>query len=383
MDKNQLKRLAGLPVITEKQTFVKVEVKTPPQGLFMEATKADVCAWLKENHSDYASAVATLNKQITTAGRTLDVARRAMLEACKDELRKAYGVKEALEPFDMQLLRKMAGLAPATEPVVEKEEEDDPAASAEAEGDVPAEEAEDEMPAIIAKIAAKVEGKTGDELIELIQKVYDAGFKDGEEAHEAEAPEGEEEVKEAADSKGKEIKAGCKLIWKDANGEHTGTVEADPKYNGGLRVGGRSVKNIIDDSDSVMVVESMTTITNFEGFKSDLMKKLEGGKSVVVTVKMVKPNVVSYSFQTKTNEDAVTEAARKPKAAQPAPTGNLTASVGVDKEDDAGWMAVELAKAGLTVDMEEAMGVFYFNFKNKADEAKAAKIAAKLQIALV
>ena len=46
-------------------------------------------------------------------------------------------------------------------------------------------------------------------------------------------------------------------------------------------------------------------------------------------------------------------------------------------------MAVELAKAGLTVDMEEAMGVFYFNFKNKADEAKAAKIAAKLQIALV
>lgn len=280
MDKNQLKRLAGLPVVTERQTFAKLKVKTPPQGLFMEASKADVCTWLKENHSDYASAVATLNKQITAAGRTLDVARRAMLEACKDELRKAYGVKEALEPFDMQLLRKMAGLAPAAEPVVEKEEEDDPTASA--EGDDPAEEVEDEMPAIIAKIAAKVEGKTGDELIELIQKVYDAGFKDGEEAHEAEAPEGKEEVKEATDSKGKEIKA-----------------------------------------------------------------------------------------------------ARKPKAAQPTPTGNLTAFIGVDKEDDAGWLAVELAKAGLTVDMEEAMGVFYFNFKNKADEAKATKIAAKLQIALV
>jgi hypothetical protein len=199
MDKNRLKSLAGLPVITEKQTFTKVEVKTPPQGLFMEATKAEVCVWLKKNHSDYTSAVATLNRQITTAGRTLDVARRAMLEACKDELRKAYGVKEVLEPFDMQLLRKMAGLAPAAEPVVEKEEEDDPAASAETEGDVPTEEAEDEMPAIIAKIAAKAEGKTGDELIELIQKVYDAGFKDGEEAHEEEeeAPEGEE-VKEAA-----------------------------------------------------------------------------------------------------------------------------------------------------------------------------------------
>ena len=385
MDKNQLKRLAGLPVITEKQTFVKVEVKTPPQGLFMEATKADVCAWLKENHSDYASAVATLNKQITTAGRTLDVARRAMLEACKDELRKAYGVKEALEPFDMQLLRKMAGLAPAAEPVVEKEEEDDPAASAEAEGDTPA-EAEDEMPAIIAKIAAKVEGKTGDELIELIQKVYDAGFKDGEEAHEAEAPEGEE-VKEAAgefvvyhdDGKNYPIKKRVSTLataQKHAEAMGKEYKTASFEYWSDKLNPSKEVKE-------AAVVESTTKIDTFDGFKSDLIKKLEGGGQVTVTVKSVKPNVVSYSFQTKTNEDTVTEAARKPKAAEPAPTGNLTASVGVDKEDDAGWMAVELAKAGLTVDMEEAMGVFYFNFKNKADEAKATKIAAKLQIALV
>lgn len=384
MDKNRLKSLAGLPVITEKQTFAKVEAKTPPQGLFMEATKAEVCMWLKENHSDYTSAIVTLNRQITTAGRTLGVARRAMLEACKDELRKAYGVKEALEPFDMQLLRRMAGLAPATEPVVEKEEQDDPAASA--EGDVPAEEAEDEMPAIIAKIAAKVEGKTGDELIKLIQKVYDAGFKDGEEAHEEEAPEGEE-VKEAA---------GEFVVYHD-DGKYypikkrVSTLATAQKHAAAM---GKEYKtasfeywsdklNPSKEVKEAAVVESTTKIDTFDGFKSDLIKKLEGGGPVTVTVKSVKPNVVSYSFQTKTNEDAVTEAARKPKAAQPAPTGNLTASVGVDKEDDAGWMAVELAKAGLTVDMEEAMGVFYFNFKNKADEAKAAKIAAKLQIALV
>lgn len=63
-------------------------------------------------------------------------------------------------------------------------------------------------------------------------------------------------VVEATDSKGKEIKAGQTLIWTDVNGDHTGKVEADPKYNGGLRVGGRSVKNIIDDSDTVKIVES-------------------------------------------------------------------------------------------------------------------------------
>jgi len=57
------------------------------------------------------------------------------------------------------------------------------------------------------------------------------------------------------DSKRKEIKAGDRLLWVDENGEHTGRVEADPKYNGGLRVGGRSVKNIIDDSEKVTVLE--------------------------------------------------------------------------------------------------------------------------------
>ena len=293
MDKNQLKRLAGLPVITEKQWSGKVETKkTPPKGLFADGTKAEICKWLKDNHKDYAGAMSALNFYINRAGRNLDVTRRAALEACKDELRKAYGVKEALEPFDIQLLRRMAGLATessASVLVVEKEEDEvrDKAKSDAAPESESCEEGEDEMPAIIAKIAAKVEGKTGDELIELIQKVYNAGFKDGEEAHKAE-DKSKQEGKEEIDFKGSQI-----------------------------------------------------------------------------------------------NEDMVTEAADKPETAKPAPLDNITSFIGVDKEDDAGWMAVELAKAGITVDMEEAMGVFYFNFKNKADEAKAVKLAEKLQIALV
>lgn len=58
----------------------------------------------------------------------------------------------------------------------------------------------------------------------------------------------------------------------------------------------------------------------------------------------------------------------------------LVPSLGVAKEDDAGWFAVELAKAGQTVDMEEAMGVFYFNFKDKSKADKAKALAEKMKI---
>lgn len=62
---------------------------------------------------------------------------------------------------------------------------------------------------------------------------------------------------------------------------------------------------------------------------------------------------------------------------------SMTFSFGINKEDDAGWVAVEIAKAGITVDMEEALGIFYFNFKNKADADKARKIAEKLEVEIV
>jgi hypothetical protein len=303
MDKNQLKRLAGIPVITENKWSGKVETKkTPPDGLFAEGTKAEICEWLKANHKDYASAMASLNFYINRAGRNLDAQRRATLESCKNELRKAYGVKEALEPFDIEYVRKIAGLvstlseesteksmivkingdtkkalhdistyrtikvipkrggtvavvsgSPAdieevkrrwpilassiTEEFVDLSEESTEksmivkingdtkkalhdistyrtikvipkrggtvavvsgspadieevkrrwpilASSITEEKEFDDEEAEkEEVNSIITKIAAKVKGKTGDELIKLIQQVYDAGFKDGEEA---------------------------------------------------------------------------------------------------------------------------------------------------------------------------------------------------------
>lgn len=273
MDNNQLRKLAGLPVITEKQWSGKVETKkTPPEGLFASGSKKEVCEWLKNNHKDFAGAMSSLNFYINRAGKNLDAQRRGTLESCKDELRKMYGVKEALEPFDMELLRKMAGITPA---VAEDKEEETDEMEDEAEG----EEEVDEVAEMLTKIAADAEGKTGEELVAVMRKVYDAGFEDGEEAH-------EEESKEKVD----------------------------------------------------------------EAARKDLAAKKAAAS------------------------------AQKPAEEK---SGTLTASIGIAKEDDAGWVAVELAKAGMTVDMEEAMGVFYFNFKNKQDEARARNIAAKLQVELV
>lgn len=319
MDTNNLKRLAGIPVVSEKKTFSATQKQKAPNKLLESGSRAQISAWLKESHSDFSSAVITVNAFIKESGRDLTADRLGMFDVIKNDMRRAFETPAALEPFNLSSLRKMAGL-PVSESDDEEMADEPEVGELAADSEVPTEDTTvDDM---LASVASEAEGKTGDEMVEVIRQVYDAGFNDGKESVATEEMPVEEEV----DSKGKQIKAGSKLIWKDVNGEHTGTVEADAKYNGGLKVGGRSVKNIIDDSDSVMVVE-----------------------------------------------------AKAPKQ----PVGNLTASVGVDKEDDAGWMAVELAKAGMTVDMEEAMGVFYFNFKTKADEAKAKKLAQKLQIATV
>lgn len=261
---NELRRLAGLPTLTEKKWVATVNTSNrPPEGLFASGAKADIIAWLKDTHKEYSSAMSALNFFINRAGKNLTADRKGVLESCKDALRKAYGVKEALEPFDVELLRRMAGL-----PVVEKHDTEE-AENASAEEIAPEESeeetvddsTEEELPSIITTIATHAEGKTGDDMIALVKDVYDAGFKDG--------------------------------------------------------------------------VES-----------------------------------VSESAEEEKSEETVEEAAQ------------MIPAVGVDKEDDAGWLAVELAKAGMTVDMEEAMGVFYFNFKNQADANKAKKIAVDKEIAL-
>ena len=63
---------------------------------------------------------------------------------------------------------------------------------------------------------------------------------------------------EIADDNGIVIKAGDDIVWsdrKDSPTKRIGTVIADPKYTGGLKVGGRSLKNIYDDAWTIRVVK--------------------------------------------------------------------------------------------------------------------------------
>jgi hypothetical protein len=79
--------------------------------------------------------------------------------------------------------RKLAGLSPL--PIKEEPKEEMPAEEPKDEG-----EEEPAFPEIVTKIAAKAEGMKGDELVELIKQVYDAGVADGmKQAEESEAKE--------------------------------------------------------------------------------------------------------------------------------------------------------------------------------------------------
>ncbi len=277
MDVNKLKKLAG--IVTEKQWVASVEVKKkPPEGLFTKKAE-EIVAWLKKSHKEYKSAMAALNFYINRAGKNLP--NKTELMKAKKLLAGAYGIKE-----DLDLIRKLAGIP---SPVIEASDDDvmdDEVEDAEEGEEESKEGGEDDKAAereeLISSIADKAKEMELDELKDLLHKLYQAGYDDGEEAHGA---EGEEETE-------------------------------DKKVE--------------------------------EAARKDLAAK---------------------------------KAAKA--AEQPAPGGNLTSHVGIDKEDDAGWMAVELAKAMVPFEMEEAMGVFYFNFKNKADEAKAKKVAEKLQVSLV
>lgn len=95
--------------------------------------------------------------------------------------------------------RRMAGL-PAL-PVAEAPKEDLDDMDAKTADEEPTEEMPgDELPSIVSSIAAEAEGKSGEELAQLIKQVYDAGVADGksqaEEPTEEEPTDGEPEVKE-------------------------------------------------------------------------------------------------------------------------------------------------------------------------------------------
>lgn len=201
MDTNRIRQLAGLEtlpkqVLTEKKKWsgdveAKVEI---PEGLFTKKASTIVSKLIKLHDGDIGKASKALNFYINRAGK--DVANKEELDAAKDLM------KEKIKNESLNMVRRMSGLAP----IMEKKGDDDmDADDAPPADDAPADDEEakeDEVPAIITKIAAKAEGKSGDDMVALLQKVYDAGFKDGKKAAEEDEGEGkEEEVKEGSSEK--------------------------------------------------------------------------------------------------------------------------------------------------------------------------------------
>lgn len=61
-----------------------------------------------------------------------------------------------------------------------------------------------------------------------------------------------------------------------------------------------------------------------------------------------------------------------------AETGEEHHHFGLEDEGNVAKTCIALAKAGLTVDMEFAMGIFYFNFKTKVALDKAAAVMERV-----
>ena len=173
MDKNVLRRLAGIDTVTEKKWSGSVEPhKHPPEDLFGAGSAAAIATWLKNTHVELKDAMSALNFYINRAGENLSAERIAELDSAKSELRKLFGVKE--EGFDLAALRRAAGL-----PVAEKEDKEEESEEKEEESEEEKEDKEEEMAALFKKIADEAEGKTGDELLDIIKSVYHTGVADG------------------------------------------------------------------------------------------------------------------------------------------------------------------------------------------------------------
>lgn len=66
------------------------------------------------------------------------------------------------------------------------------------------------------------------------------------------------------DRNGQDIRPGDRILWREHGNDRTGFVEVDLNYNGGLRVGGRSLNNIRDDADWLLVVVSAGSNGNLQ-----------------------------------------------------------------------------------------------------------------------
>jgi len=55
------------------------------------------------------------------------------------------------------------------------------------------------------------------------------------------------------DDKGNPVCDGDYIVWLERGVEHGNTVVADEKYTGGLRLGGRSLKDVWENSDNLII----------------------------------------------------------------------------------------------------------------------------------
>lgn len=195
MDKNKLRALAGImPGAASKAT------PSATQSIFESGSREQVGQWLKENSSDYIAAMSKLNAVLSKENRTFSADRKGMLESVKNDLREAFGLPTALEPFNMQAIRRMAGLTVAEDDAggdgggeaAPEEEEEKPAKT----DDKVEKTEEEELTEMLLAIAKKAEGKDVDALAKMFRQIYDAGHKDGKES--AENEEGESDITEAA-----------------------------------------------------------------------------------------------------------------------------------------------------------------------------------------
>lgn len=142
----------------------------------------------------------------------------------KNTLRRMAGITTVSEQlsapgykpsFNASEFRRLAGLPTYPTAIPEAAEEEEKAEEESSEEEVPAEEAkEPSHEEIVAAVAEKAEGKTGEELIAIIKDVYDAGFKDGKESME----EKEEEVKESIAPMGMSDELAAKKIFDKIKG---------------------------------------------------------------------------------------------------------------------------------------------------------------------
>lgn len=215
MEKRELQILAGL---TEAKWIDSAKTKvTPPEGLFASAPVAKVVKWLKANHADFASAMASLNFYINRAGKNLPAERKAELNGAKDKLRSAFKVSESVST---SFLAFHAGIRPFIKEEEEKKPDDEEPKDEPKDTDDKGtgdENKDEHLEELLLKVAKKAEGKSAEDMVDMIRQIYQAGFEDGKVAKDSEEEKTEEPTEDTEetteDDKEKKVEENRKF-WK-------------------------------------------------------------------------------------------------------------------------------------------------------------------------